>query len=122
MVPPGDGPFAGVILAHGGGWEAGDKVTYLTPILEPLARAGLAWFSIDYRLTPEYRHPQQLDDLRRAIRYVRHHAASFGVEPGRLAVLGESASGQMVAQLATEMERSRALARRAKKKSSRASI
>ena len=100
-VPPGEGPFAGVILAHGGGWEAGDKVTYLTPILEPLARAGLAWFSIDYRLTPEYSHPQQLDDLRRAIRYVRHHATSFGVDPDRLAVLGESASGQMVAHLAT---------------------
>jgi alpha-L-fucosidase 2 len=101
-IPPGDGPFAGVILAHGGGWEAGDKVTYLTPILEPLARAGLAWFSIDYRLTPEYRHPQQLADLRRAIRYVRHHADTFRVDPDRLATLGESASGQMVAQLAVE--------------------
>jgi alpha-L-fucosidase 2 len=101
-IPAGDGPFAGVILAHGGGWEAGDKVTYLTPILEPLARAGLAWFSIDYRLTPEYRHPQQLADLRRAIRYVRHHADTFRVDPDRLATLGESASGQMVAQLAVE--------------------
>jgi alpha-L-fucosidase 2 len=101
-IPPGEGPFAGVVLAHGGGWEAGDKVTYLTPIFEPLSRAGLAWFSIDYRLTPEVRHPQQLDDLRRAIRYVRRHAESFRVDPRRLAVLGESASGQMVAQLAVE--------------------
>jgi len=101
-IPAGDGPFAGVILAHGGGWEAGDKVTYLTPILEPLARAGLAWFSIDYRLTPEYRHPQQLADLRRAVRYVRHNAGTFRVDPDRLATLGESASGQMVAQLAVE--------------------
>lgn len=101
-VPPGEGPFPGVVLAHGGGWEAGDKVTYLTPILEPLSRAGFAWFSIDYRLTPEFRHPQQLDDLRRAIRYVRHQATTFRVDPRRLAMLGESASGQMVAQLATE--------------------
>ncbi len=101
-IPPGDGPFAGVILVHGGGWEAGDKVTYLTPMLEPLSRAGLAWFSIDYRLTPEYRHPQQLADLRRAIRYVRHHSGAFRVDPARLAALGESASGQMVAQVAVE--------------------
>jgi acetyl esterase len=101
-IPDGEGPFAAVILAHGGGWEAGDKVTYLTPILEPLARAGMAWFSIDYRLTPRYRHTQQLEDLRRAIRYVRHHAESLGVDPDRLATLGESASGQMVAQLAVE--------------------
>jgi alpha-L-fucosidase 2 len=101
-IPPGDGPHPAVVLVHGGGWEAGDKVTYLTPILEPLARAGFAWFSIDYRLTPEVRHPQQLDDLRRAIRYVRHHASAFRVDPRRLAVLGESASGQMVAQVVAE--------------------
>ena len=101
-IPSGDGPFPGVILAHGGGWEAGDKVTYLTPILEPLAGAGMAWFSIDYRLTPEHRHPQQLDDLRRAIRWVRHHAHRLRVDPDRLAAIGESASGQMVVQVAAE--------------------
>jgi len=100
-VPPGEGPFPAVILAHGGGWEAGDKVTYLTPILEPLARAGFAWFSIDYRLTPEYTNPQQLEDLRRAIRFVRHEAKRFRVDPDRLASLGESASGQMVTQVAS---------------------
>ncbi|HZN11778.1 MAG TPA: alpha/beta hydrolase fold domain-containing protein [Blastocatellia bacterium] len=101
-VPPGRGPFPAVILAHGGGWEAGDKVTYLTPILEPLSRAGFAWFSIDYRLTPQVRHPDQLDDLRAAIRFVREHAAQFRVDPRRLALVGESASGQMVTQVATE--------------------
>jgi alpha-L-fucosidase 2 len=98
-VPPGEGPFPGIVLAHGGGWEAGDKVTYLTPLLEPLARAGFAWFSIDYRLTPEHRHPAQLDDLRRAVRFVRHHARRFRIDPARLAAIGESASGQMVAQV-----------------------
>jgi acetyl esterase len=101
-VPPGEGPFPAVVLAHGGGWEAGDKVTYLTPLFEPLARAGFAWFSIDYRLTPEHRHPEQLDDLRRAIRFVRHHARRFRVDPDRLAMVGESASGQMVALVASE--------------------
>ena len=101
-VPDGEGPFAAVIVAHGGGWEAGDKVTYLTPVLEPLSRAGFAWFSIDYRLTPRYRHPQQLEDLRRAVRYVRHHASHSRVDPDRLALLGESASGQMVVQVAAE--------------------
>ena len=32
--------------------EAGNKVTYVSPVFEPLAEAGFAWFSIDYRLTP----------------------------------------------------------------------
>jgi acetyl esterase len=101
-VPNGRGPFPAVILAHGGGWEAGDKVTYLTPILRPLAEAGFAWFSIDYRLTPEVDHAKQLEDLRTAIRHVHRNARRLKIDPGRIAILGESASGQMVAQVATE--------------------
>jgi alpha-L-fucosidase 2 len=101
-VPPGPGPFPAVIIAHGGGWEAGDKVTYVTPIFEPLAKAGFAWFSIDYRLTPEHRHEDQLADFRSAIVYVRQNASRFSIDTGRIVILGESASGQMAAQLATE--------------------
>lgn len=101
-TPAGEGPFAAVVLAHGGGWEAGDKVTYITPLFEPLARAGFAWFSIDYRLTPQVRHPEQMDDLRRAVAYVRAHAHRFRIDPRRIAVVGESASGQMAALLATQ--------------------
>lgn len=100
-VPKGRGPFPAVIVVHGGGWEAGDKVTYATPLFEPLAKAGFAWFSINYRLTPESRHQEQLDDVRAAIRFVREHAKEYNVDPNRIALLGESASGQMVSYLAT---------------------
>jgi acetyl esterase len=102
FVPEGAGPFPAVVIAHGGGWEAGDKVTYVSPLFGPLAKAGFAWFSIDYRLTPYVRNAGQLEDLRAAIRYVRSHAARFHVDPNRIAILGESASGQMVAQVASE--------------------
>jgi acetyl esterase len=102
FIPEGAGPFPAVVIAHGGGWEAGDKATYISPVLAPLARAGYAWFSIDYRLTPYVRNGDQLDDLREAIRYVRSHAARFHVDPNRIGILGESASGQMVAQVASE--------------------
>jgi acetyl esterase/lipase len=91
-----------VIVAHGGGWEAGDKVTYITPILEPLARAGLAWFSIDYRLTPAVTHQDQMDDLRAAVRFIRENHKRFNLDPEKIVLLGESASGQMVSLLATE--------------------
>jgi acetyl esterase/lipase len=102
FVPSASSPVAAVIVAHGGGWEAGDKVTYITPILEPLARAGLAWFSIDYRLTPAVTHSEQLDDLREAIRFVHAEHKRFNIDPARIFLLGESASGQMVALLASE--------------------
>ena len=100
-VPKGQGPFPAVIIAHGGGWEAGDKVTYVTPLFEPLARGGFAWFSIDYRLTPQYRHQDQIEDLREAIRFVRAYEKTFRIDPNRVAIIGESASGQMAALLAT---------------------
>ncbi|MBK9315246.1 MAG: alpha/beta hydrolase [Acidobacteria bacterium] len=100
--PAGRGPFPAAILVHGGGWEAGDKVTYITPLFEPLAKAGIAWFSIDYRLTPAVRHPQQLDDLRTAVRFVAANAKRFNIDPHRIAIIGESASGQMVARVASE--------------------
>ena len=102
FLPASKQPGPAVIIAHGGGWEAGDKVTYITPLFEPLARAGLAWFSIDYRLTPAVEHEQQLEDLREAVRFVRAQHARFNVDPKKIILIGESASGQMVAQLATE--------------------
>lgn len=98
-LPESDEATAVVILAHGGGWEAGNKITYLTPVLEPLAGAGFAWFSIDYRLTPEFRNHDQLEDLRRAVRFVRANASQFNIDPERIGILGESASGQMVTQV-----------------------
>ena len=102
VIPQTSAPVPAVIVAHGGGWEAGDKVTYITPILEPLARGGLAWFSIDYRLTPAATHEEQLEDVREAIRFVRAEHARFNIDPARVFLLGESASGQMVSLLACE--------------------
>ena len=98
-VPEGKGPFPAVIIVHGGGWEAGDRITYVSPVFAPLAQAGFAWFSIDYRLTPYVHVPEQLEDLRNAVRFVRQHAGWFHVDPNRIALLGESASGHLVAQL-----------------------
>jgi acetyl esterase/lipase len=101
-LPREPGSGAAVILVHGGGWEAGDKVTYITPLFEPLARAGLAWFSIDYRLTPAVSNREQIEDLRHAVRFVRQNAARFRIDSRRIFLVGESASGQMVSLLASE--------------------
>ncbi len=102
FIPAAPAPVAAVIVVHGGGWEAGDKVTYITPMLEPLARAKLAWFSVDYRLTPSATHEQQLEDVREAIRFIRAEHARFNINPARVFLVGESASGQMVSLLASE--------------------
>ena len=102
FVPPSATPTPAVIIVHGGGWEAGDKVTYVTPLFEPFARSGLAWFSIDYRLTPTFRNDDQIADVRQAIRFLRAEHARFNIDPARIVLLGESASGQLVMQVAAE--------------------
>jgi acetyl esterase len=102
FIPSAAKPVPAVIVVHGGGWEAGDKVTYVAPLFEPLARAGLAWFSIDYRLTPEFTHEEQLEDVRQAIRFVRAGRERFNIDPARIVLIGESASGQMVTQIGAE--------------------
>src|SRR5262245_4905363 len=104
-IPKGPGPFPAVIIAHGGGWEAGDKVTYVTPLFEPLAKAGFAWFSINYRLTPQYRHQDQIQDLREAIRFVRANEKTFRVDPNRITVINESANKQITALLTTRIDK-----------------
>src|SRR5579862_1063830 len=101
-IPSGPGPFPAVIIAHGGGWEGGDKVVYVPPIFKPLAKAGFAWFSIDYRLLPYVHNQEQMDDMRAAIRYVKQHAPRYHVDAAKLAIFGESASGQIVAQVGAD--------------------
>ena len=103
FVPRSNAPLPAVIVVHGGGWEAGDKVTYVTPLFEPLARAGFAWFSIDYRLTPDVAHEAQLEDLRQAVQFVRASHRRFNIDPARIVLVGESASGQLVTLLGAEI-------------------
>jgi acetyl esterase len=104
-VPDGAGPFPAAILVHGGGWVAGDKQQYITYIFQPLTDAGFAWFSINYRLAPQYRFPADAEDVEAAIRWVKANAGRYHVDVKRIALIGESAGGHLVsfvgARLAT---------------------
>jgi acetyl esterase/lipase len=100
-VPDGPGPFAAVIMVHGGGWNSGDKSGgrmkgLMAPMDEPLSRAGFVWFEINYRLSPKYLYPADIDDVESAIRWVKAHADEYHVDPSRIALAGESAGGHLV--------------------------
>lgn len=95
-VPPGNGPFPIAILVHGGGWGSGDKHLDITGLFEPLTRAGFVWLSVNYRLAPAHRWPACFEDVQAAIRWAKTHAADYHGDPGRIALIGYSAGGQLV--------------------------
>src|SRR5215510_2738767 len=95
-VPDGAGPFPAAILVHGGGFDGGSRATNMAPTFQPLADAGFAWFSVDYRMAPEFRFPEAREDVDTAVRWLKAHAAEYRVDPARSAIIGESAGGFLV--------------------------
>ena len=100
-VPDGPGPFPAAILIHGGGFDQGSKSTNVRPLFEPLANAGFAWFSLDYRLAPAVQFPHALRDIDDGIDWVKANAAKYHVDPHQLALIGESAGGLFVNYIGT---------------------
>lgn len=98
-VPEGPGSFPAVVLVHGGGWSGGDKEYNFKLLFEPLSKAGFAWFTVNYRLAPQYQYPAAIDDVVKAIKFVRAHAKEYRVDPKRIAIAGESAGGHIVAYI-----------------------
>lgn len=96
-IPASSKPQPAVILVHGGGWEAGDKRTYIRPWFATLTGARIAWFSIDYRLGPAHKHPAAVEDIEAAIAFVKANAGRFGIDIRRIALMGESAGAHLAA-------------------------
>lgn len=89
-------PAPTVILIHGGGWVAGDIDSYDGFARQIAKRSGLRCLSIDYALAPEHPFPAPLDDCIAAVRWAAsEHSASLGVDPTRLALIGDSAGANL---------------------------
>ena len=95
-VPDGPGPFPAAILVHGGGFDSGSRATNMAPTFQPLADAGFAWFSIDYRMAPEFHFEEARQDVDAAIRWVKANARTYRVDAGKIVLAGESAGGFLV--------------------------
>lgn len=93
---------AAVIVCPGGGYarladhEGG-------PVAEWLNGLGVSAFVLRYRTAP-YNHPAPLLDAQRAIRIVRSRAVEFGVDPGRIGILGFSAGGHLASTAGTHYD------------------
>ncbi len=89
-----------LLQIHGGAWMFGSKRTQGRPLMNRLARHGWICVAINYRLSPRVRYPEHLVDCKRAIAWIRAHAAEYGGDPDRVVVTGGSAGGHLAALVA----------------------
>ena len=90
----GAGPHPAVVIVHGGGFTGGTprngSEAYCADFLTP---AGYAVFSTSYRLAPGATFTEMVEDVQASVRFVSRNAAKYGVDAGKIVVLGGSAGG-----------------------------
>jgi alpha-N-arabinofuranosidase len=101
--PRKNGTFPAVILVHGGAWITGNHAME-NPFAIELAKRGYVAATIEYRLSNEAKYPAQIHDLKAAVRWLRTNAARFQIDPNRIAAVGASAGGHLVALLGATNE------------------
>jgi acetyl esterase len=104
-TPDTEGPLGVAVFFHGSGFVICDLDTHDHECRVLANRAGVIVVSVDYRLAPEHKFPAAIDDGVAALDWVAAHAATLGGDPERLALVGDSAGGNVaavVAQLALQ--------------------
>ena len=92
-----------VLWVHGGGWSGLDKrqgSNGISTLADALVAKGFIAVSCNYRLAPKHRHPTQLQDVQRVVRWLRANAERYHIDPERIGAAGVSAGGHLAAMLA----------------------
>lgn len=100
FTPPGKpGNSPGLMIVHGGGWKNGSPEA-VKGYGFLFGREGYVVVTPEYRLTGEAAWPAQIHDTKAALRWMHANAETLGVDPKRIAVMGNSAGGHLALMLA----------------------
>lgn len=91
---------AAVVYVHGGGMIAGSIAVYERLIRHYVELSGASFLAVGYRLAPEHRDTGLARDVLSAIRWLRDEAEGLGVDPERIAIMGDSGGGGVAAAAA----------------------
>ena len=90
-----------LIFIHGGYWYFNSKDPRRFPAKQFVPR-GIAWAPINYRLAPTVSMTEIVADVRSAVKWLYEHAADYGCDPKRIYASGNSAGGQLTAELLSD--------------------
>ena len=94
-MPEGEGLLPGILYFHGGGFSTG-SIDLADPVCRALAnRSGCAVIAVEYRLGPEHPYPLGVMDAYVATMWIGAKGPAFGIDNGRLAVMGDNAGGTL---------------------------
>ena len=102
----GETPRPGLIYVHGGAFFGGTPFTVENPCRLIAEKADAVVWNVDYGLAPEHPYPLPCTQVYEVIGYLHNHATEYGMDPGRLAIAGDSAGGNLCAA-AAQMDRDR---------------
>jgi acetyl esterase len=91
------GKLPGILYFHGGGWVVNDHDTHDRLIRAIAAGAEAAVIFVEYSRSPEARYPTAIEEAYAATNWVAQHGLTIGVDQERIAVMGDSAGGNMAA-------------------------
>ena len=94
------GPLPVVLYIHGGGWVIADIDVYDSSPRALAKAANAIVVSIEYRHAPEAKFPAAHDDANAAYQWIAANAAKWGGDPKKIAIVGESAGGNMAVNVA----------------------
>ena len=94
------GKLPAIVCIHGGGWAKGSRKSY-TKVAQAIAAHGYVAVTISYRLSGEAVFPAAIMDCKAAVRFLRAHAQTLGINPDKIGAIGSSAGGHLAALLAT---------------------
>jgi acetyl esterase/lipase len=99
----------GVVYINGSGWHSAlaydapplNRAPLGMPYIEALQDGGYTVFALNHRQAPRFRYPAAVEDVQRAVRFVRRNAGSFGIDADRIGAAGGSSGGHLASLLGT---------------------
>lgn len=100
FTPRKDARGIGVVLVVSGGFFSSHEAIQ-PAFVRPLTGRGYTVFAVVHSSQPRFTVPEIVEDMNRAVRFIRHHARDYGIDPGRIGICGASAGGHLSLMLGT---------------------